>query len=621
MKDMDRTIFAKAMNFLIKLKENPELPGLHVEPLRTAVSKKHVRTGRVDDGWRAVLIRLDGETDAHFICHGIWTHDTANQKAERLQVGLTPTFHLPAIYEQPDAPADAPQDSCFLAQLGYSVDSLADQFDIPADIGALAMAAPDADGLLEVAAGLGQTWLADVLFMLAAGEPTAFILEELRARHPAPPADPAADLTQDERLVQAVRSGAGAARFAVLGGPAEFSEVLRSGDFAAWQVFLHPDQARLVAADYAGPFRLSGAAGTGKTVVLLHRARRLAQANPAAQVVLTTFTRNLADALRQNLRELDPTVPLVALGEPGVCVIGVDQLVYAVLDRAGETADDVAERVLGRRTWRDPYDADAAAAVAAALVEDDALAADGLIDHLLVDEAQDLSPDRWRLLRRLVPPGENDLFIAEDAHQRIYGPKLRLKDCGVHVVGRSRRLSLNYRTTQQNLGFALRAVAGGDYRDMELDAVVDNAGYRSARVGPDPEMITVTGGADQFAAAAERVAAWLAHGVTPHSIGVLAWTNEAVDAVAEALGAAGLPVTRVAADTPELGKVQVMTAHRAKGLEFANVIVVGRGGWPGEYLTAAPDGSARPTDKDLRLRSLAYVALTRARDELVVILD
>ncbi len=98
-------------------------------------------------------------------------------------------------------------------------------------------------------------------------------------------------------------------QFAFIDGQEELRRVIEEDDFGSWRVFLHPEQRRYVSRSYSGPFRLSGGAGTGKTVVLIHRARSLARRNPAARIVLTTFTTNLAESLKDGLAQLDPTVP------------------------------------------------------------------------------------------------------------------------------------------------------------------------------------------------------------------------------------------------------------------------------------------------------------------------
>jgi len=108
-------------------------------------------------------------------------------------------------------------------------------------------------------------------------------------------------------------------------------------------------------------------------------------------------------------------------------------------------------------------------------------------DHVLVDEAQDLTPSHWSMLRALVGEHGNDLFVAEDSHQRIYGQRVVLSRLGIKIVGRSRRLTLNYRTTQQNLRYALGVLEGGEFTDSEGGAQ-DEHGYRSARLGPEVQV-------------------------------------------------------------------------------------------------------------------------------------
>jgi hypothetical protein len=80
-----------------------------------------------------------------------------------------------------------------------------------------------------------------------------------------------------------------------------------------WSIFLHPTQRELSQRDYAGPARIAGSAGTGKTIVALHRAVYLARTHPQARVLLTTFSEALANALRTKLRRLISNEP--QLGE------------------------------------------------------------------------------------------------------------------------------------------------------------------------------------------------------------------------------------------------------------------------------------------------------------------
>ncbi len=97
-------------------------------------------------------------------------------------------------------------------------------------------------------------------------------------------------------------------RFRILGDVEALRRALDE-PWEKWAVFLHPTQAALVGRDFSGPARVSGSVGTGKTVVALHRAVRLARANAGARVLLTTFSDALAHALERKLATL-------ASGEP-----------------------------------------------------------------------------------------------------------------------------------------------------------------------------------------------------------------------------------------------------------------------------------------------------------------
>jgi superfamily I DNA/RNA helicase len=128
---------------------------------------------------------------------------------------------------------------------------------------------------------------------------------------------------------------------------------------------------------------------------------------------------------------------------------------------------------------------------------------------VLVDEGQDLNPSHWQFLRVLVAPGPNDLFIAQDSHQRIYGQRIVLSRYGIKITGRSRRLTFNYRTTAQNLGYAVGALSGADYVDLE-DRSEQAQHYRSARSGPTPRFVATTTISDGVLACAEILKEWLA---------------------------------------------------------------------------------------------------------------
>ena len=229
-----------------------------------------------------------------------------------------------------------------LVRLGHDRGDLVDTLGVPDDVADQALAAADEDAMLDLAQR-HEGWLGTASWWTS------------------PPGtrrgDRRAHATREGRPVRRRRCRRAAIRssgpplglqYAFIDDQEELRRVIEEGDFGAWRIFLHPEQRRYVDRRYNGPFRLSGGAGTGKTVVLVHRARALARRDTDARIVLTTFTTNLAEALGDNLTQLDPRVPQTkALDQPGVYVTGVDALAAAVLRSAGTGLRAAMRDVLG----------------------------------------------------------------------------------------------------------------------------------------------------------------------------------------------------------------------------------------------------------------------------------
>ncbi|MGW0333118.1 UvrD-helicase domain-containing protein [Streptomyces sp. NPDC003011] len=245
--------------------------------------------------------------------------------------------------------------------------------------------------------------------------------------------------------------------------------------------------------------------------------------------------------------------------------------------------------------------------------------------HIVVDEAQDLSASHWRLLRAMVRKGPNDIFLAGDAHQRIYGSRVVLSHQGIEIRGRaSRRLTLNYRTTRQILGSANRLIEGAPFDD--LDTGTDTLdGYRSVLTGLAPQFWRAPDRRTEMRAVATLIKERHDEYGTPYSAMAVS-----VPDGASAQEFANVLVKEFRLPAVELGKdgvrsgtdaVRIGTMYRFKGLEFQRVFLtsVGEGQVPHQrierYRVANPD---RYRQEEQRARSLVFVAATRARDELVV---
>lgn len=706
---LDGAIKQAAWSFLEKLSENDTSPGLHIEPIANSVDDR-VRTGRVNLNFRAVLFKLVHAAGITYVLHGIFSHDDAIAVAQKSKLTMNPVNGVAEVTEvdaapptiEPDAPSPEPTESpvtSYLGSLGFVEDDLVTGLGIAPDAARRAMLATSEDALIAVAEGAVE-WQGLALLELAAGKSVDYVKELLGLETPD---EPVPTEPTDEELAEALKHPAARLQFAFIEDDDDLRRVIEGGDFAAWRTFLHPEQRRYAEVSTSGPFRLSGGAGTGKTVVLLHRARHLHRANPDARIVLTTYSRTLADSLLVNLKLLDPEVKIAtSLGEAGIHVTGVDQFAAGVLKRSVEPLEFASsvEAIVGSRpvdiaavppndawqqvsagagsevaapiktagflaaeyvmvvlaqgiTTRAQYfkarrpgrgvaldrgrrsqvwdlletyrsagavgrwlDFDERAAVAAELLERGGPVA----DHVLVDEGQDLTPSKWQMLRAAAAPGPDDLFIAEDSHQRIYGQRVVLGRLGIAIVGRSRALTLNYRTTAQNLLYALGVLHGETYVDAEGEED-STAHYRSSRSGPAPRIVNAQSAGDELDRTAETVRGWIESGYAEESIGVLVRTKKAMQRVADALEERGIPARQVTAGSHgSKGQVQVMTMARAKGMEFECVLIfgVGEDDMPAKWMTQDMEDADRE-DFIQRERSLLYVSATRARDELAIV--
>lgn len=712
---LDKAVQAKVLTFLMKLREDDSTNGLRIKKMEQQKDPR-ARTGRVDDSWRAVLFCLDSAGERTYVYAGTYEHDEAIERARTRVLRSNPVTRIAEIIDatSPDVEAlvvvhRAPvaKAQSYLGEHGYPVIDLVSRLGFEQADAELLYAAESEEGLAALADRFENEWQRLAILGMAVGDTIATIRLDLGFDQAEPEVEPVdsdhdepAPRSADEELLTALSRPASRMQFTLVNDDAELQRILEEGDFGAWRVFLHPEQTQYVERDYNGPFRLTGGAGTGKTVVLLHRARRLAVADRGARVILTTFTKALAAMLQRDLGRLDDHLAVGgSLGAPGVCVSGIDALAAAVRDRAGsdfwstagtavfghairrretmvsnsqgwdaaasalgsapleisnpafleaeyvqvilpQRVRTLSEYLVARRAGRgvaldrsrrmvvwgaiEAYRAFASNSGRLTWAELSAMASSYLeakpesspADHILVDEGQDLSPLHWQVVRALVPAGSNDVFIAEDVHQRIYGHRIVLARYGIKVVGRSRRLTLNYRTTQENLLYALGVLEDADFVDS-AEQTESSHGYRSARRGPIPSVVGSAHAWEQTDAVATTLANWELNG-GGDSIAILGRSTAGLRRLQRQLDDRGIR-TDFLGDASKSGTPQLVTMHGAKGLEFSRVILfdVSEGTLPLPIALHGLTGSDLE-DAILRERSLLYVAATRARDELVI---
>lgn len=252
--------------------------------------------------------------------------------------------------------------------------------------------------------------------------------------------------------------------------------------------------------------------------------------------------------------------------------------------------------------------------------------------HVVVDEAQDLRAAHWKMLRAMVAPGDNDMFIAGDTHQRVYDNQVSLGSLGINVRGRSARLSLSYRTTKEILAQALSVMSGETYDDLG-EGTDTLAGYRSVLHGPVPELHGYTTWEEELDGLAATLRTWrdelaghddATERETRGLIGIAVPDRDKVSQVIYHLATkAGLGYAQLTSDGPRGdGTIHVGTMPRFKGLEYQRLVIVGandrlvpRMEAIDRYRTEDP---ARYRRELRKARSMLFVAATRARDALTI---
>ena len=670
----------KVRTLITQFAADPTSPGLNYERVRAA---DNLRSLRIDRSYRAIVLKPDSGS-VHLM---LWAdkHDEAYDWARRHHCRVNPDTGALQVYE-PQEPSEAVYSAASAADIAPQTGPFAALRDRQLRrLGVPEAMLPEVRALNgEAALDATQKRLPleayEALFLYLAGDS----YEELTRNREA-----LDDEVDTDDIAKALERMESRGRFVVVDNEMELEEVL-SAPLEKWRVFLHPSQRRLVERQWNGPVRVLGGAGTGKTVVAMHRARWLARNLPEGKRILfVTFTRNLAADIENNLRSICSPQEMRRID-----VTNLDRWVYGFLRRRnydfrivyarGQApwnevwqqalglkdsglnlpdafySDELDQIVLangitteaeylrvprtGRgtplrraqraRVWpvfedyrlnlslQGGKEMDDAYRAAAALLADDR----GSLAYTaaIVDEAQDMGVQAYRLIRALVPEGPHDLFIVGDGHQRIYGrSRVVLGQCGIRIVGRSHKLRLNYRTTEETRSWAVRLLDGREIDDLD-GGRDDHKGFKSLTHGPSPQVLVFDSSEQQ----AGFIVRWLGdlakRGESLRSTCIVARTRAERDSVMQSIQEAGLPGVVLEQDLPDdAGEdaVRLATMHRVKGLEFDRVIMasVNEGLVPlPKAIQGHADVSAREW-AETEERALVYVAATRARKELLVL--
>lgn len=677
--DVPKAQQKKVREFITRFQINPRAPSFHYEPIRD-MRDDRVRTVRIDHAYRAIVLHPDkGDV---FVLAWVDHHDEAMAWARNKLFEVNPTtgalqiLDTVAIEAVTGAIVPAPE----RAAEEYGPFETFDEQDLlrtglPHSLLPSIRALKKADALEELKPYLPAEAYERLFWIGHLGYSVDQALAEV-------PSFPVPEQVDVEDLAVALEHPDSRRRFVMVKSADELIEMLNA-PLAKWRIFLHPSQAALVQRHFNGPARVLGGAGTGKTVVAMHRARHLARDvfNASTdRILFTTFSKTLAANVRANLKGLCgpefERIEVVHLhswasnflrtqgikpnilgsSETDACwqnafsAVGTgewpeaffrhewDRVVQAqgIQTRDGyfgaartgqsvrltrpqraqvwEVFEEYKRQVasLGKMEWGD-------------LIRQTRqyLAQSGNIlpyRAVIVDETQDWNAEELKLIRQLVPEGANDLFLVGDAHQRIYGRPVVLGQCGINVRGRSSKLRINYRTTEEIREWAVNVLHEQTIDDLDggTDSLLE---YNSLLSGERPIVKQFKSLAEEQGFLVDYLHSLLKE-VTPETVCIVSRKNRQIEEdYIPPLVKAGIPFLHLESDTPEdAGSgVRLANMHRVKGLEFAHVLIAGvnEGIMPLDRLVAGVDDAER-SDSELQERCLLHVAATRARDTLLI---
>jgi superfamily I DNA/RNA helicase/mRNA-degrading endonuclease RelE of RelBE toxin-antitoxin system len=669
---LPKTQMGKTIKLVEKFKSNPKASGLNYEKLHAT---KNMYSLRVDGSYRCVV--MSPEKNDVYILLWVDNHNDAYDWAKKHKCSInTETGSLEIIQTQHSVEeiviSPKQENSSFFS---HFKDKELLKLGVNDELLEYVKAIND-----EVELDSMRTYITEevyeALFYLLAGESYDSVYNYLYADN---------TTVVDDDFTAALENDSSKRTFYVVEKDDTELMNMLNAPLEKWRVFLHPTQRKLVEKEYNGPVRVLGGAGTGKTVVAMHRAKYLAlqiSLFDNKKILFTTYTKNLAIDIYENLKKICDADTLSKIE-----VKNLDQWVYEFLTKHGyknkivysNITDDLWkyalttkptnlevedsffkeewERVilansintlndyikvsragrgtrlsrtqrkliwevfeeykllLSNKNYKEPSDAMRDVRVLLKQSGDD-----GLYSHVIVDEAQDFNAEAFRLIRDMVPESKNDIFIAGDAHQRIYGHKVILGQCGIKIIGRSKKLKLNYRTTDEIRKWAVELLSGENIDDMD-DGVDSNSDYKSLYHGPEPLVKSFESYEDEVSFINEYIKN-IKQEDEDSRICIVARTQKIIDAYSQYFTDKNISTVKISRNTKDNisnNGIRLATMHRVKGLDFDHVIIasMNKGIVPLEISEKSNEQQIED-ERLLREKSIVFVAATRAKKSLLI---
>lgn len=668
---LPKTVQQKVVEFQRKFRQDPTLASIHLEPI-SDFKDNALRTARINDGYRAVIGVIGHD---NFSLVYVDQHDSAYRWAKNKKfLWNTHTQSCQLVSMLEDTAVFEPASPI----VGAFFDAISDEqllrIGVPEEL------IPK----VRTMAGLNDLDTLEPLLPSDAYENLFYLLDhvDIEAIIKELEEGCAQSTSMDEQLY----SHNNRRHFIEITDDTELEKMIE-GDLEKWQVFLHPSQRKLILSSYSGSVKVSGSAGTGKTVAAIHRLGILAQ-NQGANILFTTYTKALRDNLDRLIKKMDIPTNRFALNNIDKVLLDVAKTYkvlpdgFSVLDYMG---DDKSEELLKEVLEVDVSDFDehflyneyidvivyhniqsvdaylrqSRAGRSKSLSRRQRLAVWELLEkyvalkserkrmdrlelfnltanyltaknvhpftHVITDEFQDFSNPELRFIRSLVAEGPNDIFLVGDPYQRIYtGRKLNFAAAGINVRGRSRRLKVNYRTTEEIKRMAVSIVKGVSYDNFE-DGIEPINGYVSLMHGAKPSYQMATDGTKEAEMILEYIDTCLQDGIRPEEICITASAYKSMKDLQDMMHKKKIDF-KILKNGTGIGGSNCLTFcsfHSIKGLEFKVVVAMGVNERTapsmatGDYPFSSMD-KVEQRDYLTSIRSSLYVALTRAQQRVLI---
>ena len=661
--DLPKSVQLKVKDFQRKFKENPYGHNINLEKI-ASFKDNNLRTARVTHEYRAIIGVLPGND---FCLLYIDHHDEAMAWASNKKFvwnEFVSSFQIvPVAQAQPEVIVTDETETIELPFAKYEKDQLL-KIGVPEELLPLVRSIKDLEDLDANENNLPSDIFEYLFYLIDGSVDINEIIAEI-----------------EEGKAAETDSANNKRRFIEITNDEELDRII-DGDIEKWQIFLHPSQRIIVESDYKGSVKVSGGAGSGKTVAALHRLKKLSVNAEKDSILFTTYTNALVSNISKRIDNL-------GVNKAACKICNIDEVARNLAKQYGVIRDEVVDfqNRNGRKLWEDIVDENTTEFSPEFLYREyldviaynnlscerdymrqsrigrgkslspkkrkdiwklveiyrERKAESGYIDradlfnklrnfltiegihpfkHVIADEIQDFSNPELRLLRALVKEGPNDLFMVGDPFQRIYNNiGINFSAVGINIRGkRSRRLRVNYRTTEQIKRSAISLVKGIEYDDFDGEKETLD-GYVSLMSGPKPEYKVFGSKEEEYSSILAFINECIANGIQYKEIAISCYFKDELKSYQSMLHNNKIPYQNLSSNgTTDKDGIVLSTLHNMKGLEFKAVIIVDVNDSTYNYIPVELDR----TDKILMSsfekskRSLYYVAITRAMQRVLI---